>query len=156
PRVYPERIGAACAAHARRKFDELARAGTSPVSEQALRRFARIYEVEGELVDLDDEPRQALREELAQPLWDKLKQWLELERRLVADGGATAGAIDYTLNHWTALTRHLKDGAVPIDNNHLEQQIKPWAMGRKAWLFAGSELAGQRAAVVMSLIVSAK
>jgi len=156
PRLYPDRIGAACAAHARRKFDELARVGTSPIAQEAIRRFARIYEVEGELVDLDDDRRQVARQALAKPLWDKLKEWLELERRLVVDGGATAAAIDYTLNHWTALTRHLEDGAVPLDNNHLEQQIKPWAMGRKAWLFAGSELAGQRAATVMSLIVSAK
>jgi transposase len=156
PRVYLDRIGAACAAHARRKFDELARTGASPVADEAIRRFARIYEVEGELGDLDDEQRRAARQALAKPLWNKLKEWLQLERRLVADGGATAGAIDYTLNHWTALTRHLDDGAVPVDNNHLEQQIKPWAMGRKAWLFAGSELAGQRAATVMSLIVSAK
>jgi transposase len=156
PRVYPERIGAACAAHARRKFDELARAGTSPLAEDAIRRFAKIYQVEGELIDLDDDHRQALRQELAKPLWDRLHEWLELERRLVVDGGATAAAIDYTLNHWQALTRHLDDGAVAIDNNHLERQIKPWAMGRRAWLFAGSELAGQRAATVMSLVVSAK
>ena len=74
----------------------------------------------------------------------------------VADGGSTAAAIDYTLKHWTALTHHLEDGAVPIDNNHLERQIKPWAMGRKAWMFVGSELAGQRAAVVMSLVQSAR
>ena len=156
PRVHPDRIGAACVAHARRKFDELARAGASPLAEDAIRRFARIYAVEAGLVGLDDDERRAGRHEHARPLWDKLQEWLTLERRRVADGGATAAAIDYTLNHWTALTRHLDDGAVPIDNNHLEQQIKPWAMGRKAWLFAGSELAGQRAAAVMSLIVSAR
>lgn len=69
---------------------------------------------------------------------------------------ASTGAIDYTLGHWTALTRHLDDGAVAIDNNHLEQQIKPWAMGRKAWMFVGSELARQRAAAVMSLVQSAR
>jgi transposase len=155
-RVHRDRNGAACTAHARRKFDELARAGASPVAEEAIRRFARIYEIEGELVGLDDDQRRARRQQLAKPLWGKLQEWLQLERRLVADGGATAAAIDYTLNHWVALTRHLDDGAVPIDNNHLEQQIKPWAMGRKAWLFAGSELAGQRAATVMSMIVSAR
>ena len=155
-RVHADRIGAACSAHARRKFDELARAGASSVAEEAIRRFARIYEVEGQLVALDDGQRREMRQQLAKPLWGRLQEWLKLERRLVADGGTTAAAIDYTLNHWTALTRHLDDGAVPIDNNHLEQQIKPWAMGRKAWLFAGSELAGQRAATVMSLIVSAK
>jgi len=155
-RVYPERIGAACAAHARRRYEELAREGTSPLAEEAIRRFARIYEVEGELKGMSDEARKALRQELAKPLWDKLREWLELERRLVADGGAAAEAIDYTLNHWAALTRHLDDGAVAVDNNHLERQIKPWAMGRRAWLFAGSELAGQRAAIVMSLVQSAR
>ncbi|MBS0449570.1 MAG: IS66 family transposase, partial [Proteobacteria bacterium] len=128
PRVYPGRIGAACAAHARRRYEELARDGTSPLAEEAIRRFARIYEVEGELKGRSDEERKALRQELAQPLWARLKGWLELERRLVADGGAAAAAIDYTLNHWAALTQHLQDGAVAIDNNHLERQIKPWAM----------------------------
>lgn len=155
-RVHPDRTAAACVAHARRKFDELAKAGTSALGEEAIRRFARIYEVEGELGSLDDASRQAARQELARPLWDKLKKWLELERRLVVDGGPAAAAIDYTLNHWKALTRHLGDGAVPIDNNHLERQIKPWAMGRKAWMFVGSELAGQRAAMVMSLVQSAR
>ena len=67
-----------------------------------------------------------------------------------------AGAIDYSLNSWPSLTRHLEDGAVPIDINFIERQIKPWAMDRKAWLFRGSELAGQRAAIVMSLVQSAK
>lgn len=81
--------------------------------------------------------------------------WLQLERARVA-GGAIAQAIDYSLNHWEALTLHLNDGAVPIDNNHLEQQIKPWKLGAKNWLFVGSELAGERAAVVMSLVQSAK
>jgi len=156
PRVHPDRIDAACAAHARRKYEELARDGTSPVADEAIRRFARIYAVEAEFKAMSDEQRQALRQELARPLWDKLKEWLELERRVVADGGATALAIDYTLNHWVALTRHLEDGAVALDNNHLERQIKPWAMGRRAWLFAGSELAGQRAAIVMSLVQSAR
>jgi transposase len=155
-RLYPDRVGAACVAHARRKFDELARAGTSALAEAAIVRFARLYAIEGPLTDLDDATRQAMRQALAKPLWDQLKVWLALERRLVADGGSTAAAIDYTLNHWTALTRHLDDGAVPIDNNHLERQIRPWAMGRKAWLFVGSELAGQRAAAVMSLVHSAR
>ncbi|PZP90851.1 MAG: hypothetical protein DI587_37415 [Variovorax paradoxus] len=123
---------------------------------EAVRRFARIYGVEAELKDLSDEERRAQRQRLAKPLWDELQQWLQLERRLVADGGPAAKAIDYTLGHWAALTRHLEDGAVAIDNNHLERQIKPWAMGRKAWMFVGSELAGQRAAIVMSLVQSAR
>lgn len=156
PRLYPDRVGAACAAHARRNFEELTHDGTSVVGLEAVRRFARIYGVEAELKELGDDERHAQRQRLAKPLWEELQQWLQLERRLVADGGSAAKAIDYTLGHWTALTRHLEDGAVAIDNNHLERQIKPWAMGRRAWMFVGSELAGQRAAIVMSLVQSAR
>lgn len=153
---HPGRRAAACVAHARRRFDELAKAGTSTVGEEAIQRFACIYAVERALAGLSDEERRSGRQALARPLWEQLGAWLQLERRRVADGGSTAAAIDCTLKHWMALTHHLDDGAVPIDNNHLERQIKPWAMGRKAWMFVGSELAGQRAAVVMSLVQSAR
>lgn len=156
PRLHADRISAACVAHARRKFEELTRTGTSPIGDEAIRRYARIYAVEAELKGMSNSERMSQRQQLAKPLWAKLKQWLELERRLVADGSSAAGAIDYTLGHWSALTNYLDDGAVAIDNNHLERQIKPWAMGRRAWLFAGSELAGQRTAIVMSLVQSAR
>jgi transposase len=72
----------------------------------------------------------------------------------VPDGSATAKAIDYSLIHWAALSHNLLDGDVSVDNNSIENLIRPWAMGR-AWLFAGSELADQRAAIVMSLVQSA-
>ena len=81
--------------------------------------------------------------------------WLRLERTRVADGSGIAAALDYSLRRWVALGHFLRDGQVSIDNNHIERQMRPWAMGRKAWLFAGSELAGQRAAIVMSLVQSA-
>ena len=150
------RLAAACAAHARRKFEELAKTGTSDVAQEAIRRFGLIYHAEGQFAGMDHQQRLEARSELTKALWENMFEWLQLERRRVADGGATAKAIDYSLNCWTALTRHLHDGAVGLDNNFLERQIKPWQMGRKAWLFAGSELAGQRAAVVMSLVQSAK
>ena len=153
-RVYPQRIAAHCAAHARRKFDELV--GTSEVAKEAIKRIGWIYHVEGQFEGMDAQQRLAAREQLTRPLWKELHVWLRLERARVPDGGSIAGAIDYSLNSWTALTRHLEDGAVPLDNNFLERQIKPWALGRRAWLFCGSELAGQRAAIVMSLVQSAK
>src|SRR5699024_3825651 len=78
------------------------------------------------------------------------------QRTLVPDGSGTAKALDYSLKRWAALTRYLEDGCVPIDNNHIEQQIRPLALGRKNWLFAGSVRAGQRAAAIMTLIQSAK
>ena len=153
-RVYPQRIAAHCVAHARRKFDELV--GTSEVAKEAIRRIGWIYHVEGQFEAMDAQQRLAARDQLTRPLWKELHVWLKLERGRVPDGGSIAGAIDYSLNSWTSLTRHLEDGAVPIDNNFIERQIKPWAMGRRAWLFCGSELAGQRAAIVMSLVQSAK
>jgi len=155
-RIWKGRIAAACAAHARRYFEELANAGASEVAHEAIKRFALIYHAEGQFASMDHQQRLAARNEITKKMWQDLHKWLLLERQLVADGGATAKAIEYSLNCWTALTRHLEDGAVGLDNNHLERQIKPWQMGRRAWLFAGSELAGQRAAVVMSLVQSAK
>lgn len=72
----------------------------------------------------------------------------------MSDGSSIAQAIDYSLNRWTALTTYLQDGNVPIDNNHAQDLMRPRGHKRKAWLFAGSELAGQRAAIVMSLVLS--
>jgi transposase len=152
-----ERTLAGCAAHARRKFEELIKdKGHSPVAAQALQRIARIYWIEREIKDLSPEDRLAVRRERSASLWEEMHVWLKLERQRVPDGSAIAQAIDYSLNRWTALTRNLHDGNVAVDNNHCENQIRPWAMGRKAWLFAGSELAGQRAAMINSLLQSAK
>ncbi len=153
---HPGRIAAGCMAHARRKFDELIKTNTSRVAPEALRRIAELYRIERELASASSDERLALRQDRTKPLWEKLREWLQLERAKVPDGSATAKALDYSLKHWTALTRNLLDGDMPLDNNHLENQIRPWAMGRRAWLFAGSELAGQRAAIVMSLLQSAK
>jgi transposase len=152
----PGRTAAGCLAHARRKFDELIKVNQSPVAQQAVQRIAGLYHVERQARELSPDDRRTLRQQSATPLWAEFKLWLQLERSRVPQGSAIANAIDYSLNHWTALTANLNDGRVPIDNNHIENLMRPWAMGRKAWLFAGSELAGQRAAVVMSLLQSAK
>ncbi len=77
---------------------------------------------------------------------------LRLERTRVPEGSAIDKAIDYSLNHWQALSEFLEDGAVPVDNNWIENQMRPWGLSRKNWLFMGSQLAGERAAVVMSLL----
>jgi transposase len=82
--------------------------------------------------------------------------WLRLQRQRVPDGSATARAIDYSLKRWAALTRYLDDGDLPIDNNWVENRIRPIALGRQNWLFAGSLRAGQRAAAAMSLLHSAR
>ncbi len=152
----PGRVGAGCLGHARRKFDELVKANASEVAAQAIERIARLYRIEADARQLSGEQRLLMRQEQSKPLWEQLHVWLRLERTRVPEGSAIARAIDYSLNHWQALSRFLLDGEVPIDNNHLENQIRPWAMGRKAWLFIGSQLAGQRAAMVMSLLQSVK
>jgi transposase len=151
-----ERVSANCLAHARRKFDELFKANASAVAAQAIQRIAGLYRIEAEAKVLNCEQRLQMRQERSRPLWKELHVWLQLERTRVPEGSAIAKAIDYSLNHWQALSRYLLDGAVPIDNNHIENQMRPWALGRKNWLFIGSELAGERAAVVMSLLQSAK
>jgi transposase len=151
-----DRKAAGCLAHARRKFDELIKDNQSPVALQAVQRIAWIYRIEREVQSLTIDERLAVRQSRSKPLWQEMHVWLQLERQRVPDGSGIAGAIDYSLNHWAALTANLHDGNVPVDNNHCENQMRPWAVGRKSWLFAGSELAGQRAAVVMSLVVSAK
>jgi transposase len=150
------RIEAGCLAHARRKFDELAKANASPVAMQAIQRIAGLYRIEQEARAMTAPDRLHSRQLRAKPLWDELQVWMKLERTRVADGSGIAAALDYSLNRWTALGRFLHDGEVSIDNNHVERLMRPWAMGRKAWLFCGSELAGQRAAMVMSLVQSAK
>lgn len=150
------RTEAGCLAHARRKFDELAKANASPVAMQAVQRIAGLYRIEKQAREMAAPDRLNLRQLQSQPLWDELHVWLRLERTRVADGSGIAAALDYSLNRWQALGRFLRDGNVSIDNNHVENLMRPWAMGRKAWLFCGSELAGQRAAMVMSLVQSAK
>ncbi len=87
---------------------------------------------------------------------DALQKWLLLQRQKVPDGSASAKAIDYSLRRWTTLTRFVGDRQLPVDNNWIENQIRPIAIGRANWLFAGSLRAGQRVAVVMSLVQSAR
>jgi hypothetical protein len=157
-KVYPQRKAAACAAHARRRFEELSRGGNSAsaVATEAMLRWTRIYRAEAAFADMGCEERRHARQALSRPLWEEFEVWLKLQRTQVADGTKIAEAIDYSLNAWKGLTLHLDDGAVAIDNNLIERHIKPWKLGAKNWLFAGSALAGQRAAVVMSLVQSAK
>lgn len=128
----------------------------SAVAIEALQRSAGIYRIKRELATPTNQAHLARRTAVTQPPWEELHTWLQLERARVHDGGAAAKAPNYSLNAWGALTRNLLDGEVTVDNNHCESLIRPWALGRKAWLFAGSEPADQRAAIVMSLVQSAK
>jgi len=145
-----------CLAHARRKFNDLWVNHKSPLAEEALKLFGALYDVERQTGELSAEERQRIRQSQSRPIADKLHQWLLLHRQKATDGTAMAKAIDYSLGRWEALTRFLADGHLPIDNNWVENRIRPIALGRSNWLFAGSLRAGKRAAAVMSLIQSAR
>lgn len=145
-----------CMAHARRKFYDLHVAAKSQLAEQALQYIGQLYEVEREVKALAPEERRRRRQEHARPVADALHAWMRAQRSRVPEGSATAKALDYSLKRWVALTRYLDDGALPIDNNWIENQIRPVALGRRNWLFAGSLRAGKRAAAIMTLIQSAK
>ena len=118
--------------------------------------MAALYAIEREAAELHADARQALRQAKARPLVVELHAWLLRCRGKIPNGSATARAIDYSLRRWAVLTHYLGDGQVPIDNNWIENPIRPIAQGRKNWLFAGSLRAGQRAAAIMSLIQSAR
>lgn len=145
-----------CLAHARRKFFDLWVNHKSPLAEEALQFFASIYDIERIAQSLDVDQRTRLRVLKTRPIMDTFHDWLTLQRQKATDGTGIARAIDYSLNRWEALTRFVEDGNLPPDNNHIENRIRPIALGRSNWLFAGSLRGGQRAAAVMSLIQSAK
>lgn len=148
-------IEVGCLAHARRKFFDLHATSKSVVAESALLQFGRIYEVERDLQTSTAAQRLRQRHH-AKPLLDALHLWMLQVRQKVPEGSATARALDYGLRRWEALTRSVSDGRLPIDNNHIENQIRPVAIGRNNWLFAGSLRAGQKAAAAMSLVQSAR
>ena len=147
---------AGCMAHARRKFHELWVHHKSLVGEQALKFFGRLYDFEREAKNATADERRRLRQRKSRRVAKVLHRWLLLQRQQVPDGSATARAIDYSLKRWPALVRFIDDGELPIDNNWVENQIRPIALGRSNWLFAGSLRAGRRAAAVMSLLHSAR
>lgn len=145
-----------CMAHARRKFHELWANHGSQVGENALKFFGELYDIEREVAGVDPPERARIRAEKSRKVADALHQWLVGQRSKVPAGSATARAMDYSLNRWVALTRFIDDGTLPLDNNWVENQIRPIALGRSNWLFAGSLRAGQRAAAIMSLEHSAR
>jgi transposase len=145
-----------CMAHARRKFYDLHAASKSEIAQDALQYIGQLYEIEREVQQLAPDERLDIRQQQARPVAEALHAWITQQRVRVSEGSAIAKALDYSLRRWVALTRYLDDPQVPIDNNWCENQIRPIAIGRNNWLFAGSLRAGRRAAAAMSLIQSAK
>jgi transposase len=139
-----------CWAHARRKFVEAEK--TSPaLAHEAVARIRQLYAVEDEAKDLDASARAARRQEKSQPLLDALKDWLDREHRSAIPKTPIAEAFTYALNQWAALNVFVTDGDLAIDNNAAERAIKPFAIGRKNWLFFGSDRGGKVLATLASL-----
>jgi transposase len=149
-------IELACWAHARRKFFDLFQSSQSSIAQEALNRIARLYAIEAEGKAMSCGERLCLRAEKSVPVLTALHDWLQQTRLKTAPNSTTAKAIDYSLKRWMALTRYAETGDLPIDNNPVENSIRPIALGKKNWLFAGSERAGQRAAVIQTLLGTAR
>jgi transposase len=149
-------IEAACWAHARRKFFDLHAANGSPVAAEALQRIGELYAIEEEIRGKPPDYRGAVRQARAGPLLADLHDWLHAQLSKVSKKSEFAGAIRYALSRWSALTRYRDDGRIEIDNNAAERSLRTVALGRKNWLFAGSDDGGDRAAGIYSLLSTAQ
>ncbi len=149
-------IEAGCLAHCRRKFKEVYEATRSPTALHALKDIAELYRIETELKSLPAEERVQLRRQRAGPILDDFKCWLENTLQQLPGRSSLAAAVGYTLGRWQALRLYLDHGEVNIDNNPVERTIRGVALGRKNYLFAGSDNGGHRAALMYSLIETCK
>jgi transposase len=155
--LYGERIyEAACWAHARLKFHEIHVVHASPTTTEALARIGALYAIEDEIRGRPADLRLSIRQTRAKPLLEQLRTWMEKAQRSLSSKSETAGAIRYALSRWRALTRYIDDGMLEIDNSAAERALRAVALGRKNFLFAGSDCGGERAAAMYSLIGSAK
>ena len=147
-----------CWAHVRRKFFELEVASKSTLAQTAMQHISALYALEAQMREqqLPLPDVLALRQKEALPRLSAFYDWLQASRTKVPNGTASAKAMDYALKRWPALLRYCHDATLPMDNNRVENLIRPWALGRKNWLFSGSLAAGQRAADIVSLLQSAK
>lgn len=152
----PTILEAACWAHARRKFFDLTASGPAPVAEETLRRIGELYDIEQTIRGEPPDVREAARHHKSKPKVEALRQWLDENLKRLPQKSGTAEAIRYALSRWTSLCRFLDDGTIEIDNNAAERSIRPIALGRKNWLFAGSLRGGERAAAILSLIETVK
>ncbi len=146
----------ACWAHVRRKFHDLWEAHQSPISKEALDRIGALYEIEREIRGRPPDERKKVRNERTRPLLEDLKQWFTITLTKLSKKSDVAVAIQYALGRWTPLLRYCDDGVLEIDNNAAERALRAVALGRKNYLFAGSDTGGERAAAMYTLIGSAK
>src|SRR5216684_63809 len=146
----------ACWAHVRRKFYDLEQAHASPLAREALERIAALYVIEGDIRGRPPDERQQVRQARTRPLLQSLHNWFEVSLTKLSRKSDTTAAIRYALTLWPALTRYCDDGHLEIDNNTAERSLRAVTLGRNNYLFAGSDAGGERAAILYSLIGSAK
>jgi transposase len=149
-------VEAACWAHGRRKLFELARLRKMPVATEAVRRIDELFAIERDINGLPPDGRLGVRHERSKPLVGDLERWLRAERRKLSSKNPLAKAIDYSLKRWSTFTRFLDDGRICMTNNAAERAVRGIAVGRKNWTFCGSDAGGERAAVIFTLIETAK
>jgi transposase len=149
-------IEAACWAHARRKFFDLARINQAPIASEAVTRIDVLFAIEREISGLAPQQRVGVRPERSRPLVTALESWLREQRARVSKNSETGKAIEYSLKRWAALTRFLDDGRLCMTNNAAERELRAIAVGRRNWTFAGSDEGGRRAAALYTLIATAK
>jgi transposase len=149
-------IEAACWAHVRRKFFDEHATNPSPLTTEALNRIGALYSIEDIIRGLPPDERRRIRQKQAAPLLAAMKLWLETTLPKLSAKSDLAKAMRYTLSRWAALHRYVDDGRAEVDNNAAERSIRGVALGRKNWLFAGSDTGGERAAAIYSLIETCK
>jgi transposase len=149
-------VEVACWSHARRKLYEVHLATASPIAKEALERIADLFAIERAIRGHGPEQRREVRKERALPLLDELKAFLDTSLARISGKSSLAQAIRYALPRWQALIRFTTDGRLEMSNNAAERAIRPLVLGRKNYLFAGSDTGGQRAAVVYTIIETAK
>jgi hypothetical protein len=145
-------LEAACWAHARRKYYDVYATDRSPTAAEALRRIGLLYAIEREIRGQAPAARSAVRRVRSAPILTELRTWLKDSHARLSVKSPLAGAIQYTLTRWTALTRYVDDGAIEIDNNAAERAIRALVLGRRNYLFAGSDAGGETAARLYSLV----
>lgn len=150
------RIEAACWAHVRRKFYDISQSHPSPVAGEALKRIGELYAIETQIRGQPPDQRLATRQAQSQPLLNSMRAWMVALLPTLSGKSALAGAIQYAFNRWDALNTFARDGRVEIDNNAVERALRVVSLGRKNYMFAGSDSGGERAAAMYGLIGSAK
>jgi transposase len=149
-------VEAACWAHVRRKFHDLYQAHQSPIAKEALERIGQLYAIEQEIRGRSPAERKEARQARSRPLLEALHIWWKATLAKLSQKSDVAMAIRYALDRWSALLRFCEDGRVEMDNNAAERALRAVALGRKNYLFAGSDSGGERAATIYSLLGSAK